>query len=520
MDNRNYNIFFHIHTVSGITISVILYVIFFAGSFAFFRDEINSWQRNESAVPDKVLHVDFDKSVKVLDSAYVLQGRHVWFGRLHMERQSIVNLEPTHDSLAPKKARESHYLYQDSKTLKSQTYDESYALGEFLYRLHFLAQIPYPYGYYLAGFTALFFLFAIFTGVLVHWKKIVSNFYVFRPKEKLKTLWTDSHTALGMIGLPFQFVYAVTGAFFLINILLVAPAVLTFYGGDDNKLYTELGYIPKEYPMANKALQTPVSINAFAEKAQKLWKDFDVMELEIQNYGDANMHIIIEGSIPKSEKFTGTGKAVYKAATGELVFQENPYAQTSYVESVKNILYRIHYGDYAGYALKIISFLLGLLTCFVILSGVMLWLVARKKKNMPEKKRRFNERVVKVYLAITLSMFPITALTFIAVKIYPAAAMDFIYSFYFIGWLLLTVGFLIKNDYAFTNKYALLLGSIAGFTIPVINGILTGNWIWVSLKNNIFQVFFIDAFWIILSVIGLFAFIKVHKHQKSKKASV
>ncbi|RYG94835.1 PepSY domain-containing protein, partial [archaeon] len=35
--------YFHTHTVSGIVISVVLFVIFFAGSFSFFRDEIINW---------------------------------------------------------------------------------------------------------------------------------------------------------------------------------------------------------------------------------------------------------------------------------------------------------------------------------------------------------------------------------------------------------------------------------------------------------------------------------------------
>lgn len=115
-----------------------------------------------------------------------------------------------------------------------------------------MAQIPYPIGYYLSGFVALFFLFAIVTGVLLHWNKIVSNFYIFRPKEKLKTLWTDAHTALGMIGLPFQFVYAVTGAFFMIKLLIVAPAVMALYNGDQDKLYKELEYTDPDYKFENK----------------------------------------------------------------------------------------------------------------------------------------------------------------------------------------------------------------------------------------------------------------------------
>ncbi|HAI43900.1 MAG TPA: hypothetical protein DCM40_40295, partial [Maribacter sp.] len=93
----------------------------------------------------------------------------------------------------------------------TKDYVSSYTLGEFLYRLHFFAQLPHPFGYYLSGFVAFFFLFALLTGIIVHWDKIISNFYVFRPMTKLKTVWTDAHTALGVIGFPFQFVYAVTG---------------------------------------------------------------------------------------------------------------------------------------------------------------------------------------------------------------------------------------------------------------------------------------------------------------------
>lgn len=37
MDPRKYNIYFHTHTISGIFIAALLYVIFFAGSFSFSR---------------------------------------------------------------------------------------------------------------------------------------------------------------------------------------------------------------------------------------------------------------------------------------------------------------------------------------------------------------------------------------------------------------------------------------------------------------------------------------------------
>ena len=511
MNNRNYNIFFHTHTVSGIVISVVLYIIFFAGSFAFFRDDIASWERGESATLSKEIQLNYNQALKVLDSTYDLQGRKISIYQPHNEKKVAISLEATKDSLASKKAREAQFLYLDNATYKTSTYAESYNLGEFIYRLHFLAQIPYPFGYYLSGFIALFFLFAIVTGVLLHWRKIVSNFYVFRPKEKLKTWWTDAHTSLGILGLPFQFVYAVTGAFFMIKLLIVAPAVQFLYQGDQDKLYKELEYTATDYKFENKPLTKTFSINEMVAATKKKWNNFDISHVEIQNYGDTNMHVLVEGEVDYGKKFTAIGKVVYKVATDEIVATKDPYIESSYLDTVKNVLYRIHFGDYGGYGLKIISFALGILSCFVIISGVMIWLVARDKKNIPEKKRRFNEGVVRYYLAICLSMFPVTALTFIVTKVFNPLGQNNMYAVYFISWLLLSIFFILKKDNAFTNRCCLLSGSILGFIIPIVNGIITGNWFWITFTNHQFQIFFVDVFWLFLSAISLYAGFKLKK---------
>ena len=62
MGNRIYNILFHTRTVSGIVISVALYVIFFTGSFSFFRDEIANWERGHTVeIPDEI-QLNFDET--------------------------------------------------------------------------------------------------------------------------------------------------------------------------------------------------------------------------------------------------------------------------------------------------------------------------------------------------------------------------------------------------------------------------------------------------------------------------
>ena len=515
MEKRTYNILFHLHTVSGIVISVALYVIFFAGSFSFFRDEIANWERGHKITVHDQIPDDVDGVLKNLGEAYNLNGRDIEISHYYNERKINVNLGGSKHPEAKDTDKQGAFFYYDTQDTSKGSYQENYSLGEFLYRLHFLDQIPFPYGRYLSGFVAFFFLFALFTGIVVHWNKIISNFYVFRPWQKLKTLWTDAHTALGVIGFPFQFVYALTGAFFLLKVLLVAPNVLALYDGDQDRLFEDLEYNHPVFEYSGQPLEVPIAINGFVQRTKHAWPGFKVTEAHIFNYNDANMHVSISGHLEYSFKFNGIGNAIFRVSDTSLVGQKNPLEITSYLDGVKNTLFRLHLGDYGGLGLRLISFVLGIISCFVIISGIMIWLVARDKKNIPEKRRRFNANVVRFYVSICLTMFPITALQFILVKVFqPTDGKLFIYSTYFVGWLLMTIVFIIKNDNAFTNKWTLISGGILGLLVPISNGVMTGNWFWLAYNKGYQHVLLVDLLWLVLGVVSLWiGFFKLKRKQ-------
>lgn len=504
MDKRSHNIFFHLHTVTGIVISVLLYVIFFAGSFSFFKTDIMAWERAVSATGSEFM-LDVDSTLDSLAQHHNLTGRAIAFYKPEGENRVSISMSAPKDTLLGK---EIPYFYLDTRDRQPYTYERAYSMGEFLYRLHFFAQIPFPAGYYLSGFTSLFFLFAILTGIIVHWRKIVSNFWLFRPREKLKTVWTDAHTVLGTIGLPFQVVYAITGAFFMINVLLVVPSLIVMYDGDQEKLYNDLGFGEPAFVYENRTIANMPRINDLVTKTRQRWSDFKINEVHIFNYGDEGMHVEVGGGLDHSVKFTGVGHVIYKATTGEAVDVEDPHDRTSYLNGVKGAIYYLHFGNYGGYGVRIISFVLGLITCFVIITGVLIWLEARNKKDIPEKRRRFNARVGHIYIAICLTMYPVTALGFIAAQLLPAgigeSRLTALYVAYFVPWLLLSVFFAMKKNNYFTNKYTLLSGAVFGLAIPVVNGIATGNWIWKSLVTNKMDLVVVDAGWVLISLIAFY----------------
>lgn len=536
MNIRKYNIYFHTHTISGIIICAVLFVIFFAGSYSFFKKEITAWQSNTSYFARESQPINYNKLLDSLHQNYNLTGRDI---SLYFQEQTFdayVDMSASKDStLTPKvndaeqgrargrgRSGDGQYFKYNFVREDSKTYQESYDMGEFLYRLHFLAQlnqvpvrIGVPFGYLIAGIVSFLFLFALITGLLLHWEKIVSNFFIFRPWSKVKTVWTDAHTALGVIGFPYQFIYAVTGIVLIFNTAIITPFTYLFYEGKSEKIYQDLDYSDSNvYPYGYHALDRNIDVESYVNRAISLWNDPFIQRVMIKNYGDSSMHIIVEGAANKKDSFSGNGRIVFNVAHDKIVFHKSPIEHISYIDKVRSLIYRLHFGDFGGYAVKIVYFILGIMGCVVIISGILIWLVARDKNNVPAYKRKFNFWLANIFLAICLSMFPITALTLIAVKINSAADQDFIYRFYFYGWLLLSAYYIARRDLKRTNRETILLGSVFSFFIPVANGICSGNWIWKTYATGAIDILFIDVFSIALATIGLISYLKIKQKER------
>lgn len=518
MSNRNYNVFFNTHTVSGIVISFALYVIFFAGAFSLFKEEITIWENGKPISYTQRKNIDYDAILKTLEEDYHLTGRDLQLNFGENEDHIFVYLNASQDTLAVPSAQETHYFSVDINNFERNTYEEHYSLGEFLYRLHFFAQFPYI-GIYLAGFVSLFFLFAIITGVIVHWRKIIPNFYSFNPKIALKRVWTDAHTTLGVIGLPFQFMFAVTGAYFCLSILVLIPANF-LYGGDQQKLMKDLRPDRITYEWQGKTDQDPSSFNAFTSEVANQWEDFHLTRAFIKNYGGANMKYLAMGELEDNKRFVGSGWVLKDVFTNKIEIERNPH-NINYTEDIQRVMGRVHFGDFGGLSMKLVYFVLALISCFVIITGVLIWIEARNKKSMTLNQRLYTAKVGHIYLAICLSMLPVTALAFLFVKFTNGIFQDkqsSIYWFYFIVWLVFILFFRFMRNNYLTNKCSLLLGSVFGFLVPIANGVVSGNWIWKSYQDNQTDILAVDALWLGIATFSFIAYLKTKPGVKDNSA--
>lgn len=526
MNNRNYNIFFHLHTVSGITITIGLFVIFFAGAFTLFRQEIGEWEsgtyQKAHTPASRTGTIDYNRMMdSVVKHVPSLYGRNIYVYSEGTSVKQSIYISGSEDPKADSLGKITYEYEVDPADYVLKNHESDFSFGELLYLLHFYYQLD-RIGYYISGFVALFFFLAIVTGILVHWEKIRSNFYLFRPRQKMKTIWTDAHTALGVIGLPFQFIYALTGCMFGLGIIVASTNALWVYDGDTGKMYDDVLRGENKDTLGSK--QTFVAdYNRMVAKTNGKWSGFKADRLHLAFYGSQTMRVEVSGSEHIRERFLGQGSVIFDAKTGKEKAVKKP-GEMTYYDNVWSAVHRLHYAQFgeigtgSTYLLKVVYFLMAFLTCFVIISGVLIWLEARNKKNIPEKKQRYNRRVGSIYLAFCLSMLPITAAGFIVSKLLPeslsASRESILNGFFFLGWLVLSVLLSLKSDKNFTNRVTLLSGGILGVLIPVVNGISSGNWLWRTWMNGEYGIFSVDLIWLCSGIICLLIVRKITRKSR------
>jgi len=170
--------------------------------------------------------------------------------------------------------------------------------------------------------------------------------------------------------------------------------------------------------------------------------------------------------------------------------------------------------------MKVIYFILSMITCFMIISGVLIWRTARNNIRYTFKRRLFHHRVTKVYLAICLSMFPAFAILFVANKLVPMELLErthLVNTIFFSSWLLLTVIGLFWNKYSQQNRNYLIIGGFLSLIIPLVNGITTGGWIW-NMWGSYQWVALVDLFWLFAGLTTLYlSFFVLKVNQSSDK---
>lgn len=331
---------------------------------------------------------------------------------------------------------------------------------------------------------------------------MIKKFYALKDSNNRKQFWKDAHVTFSFIGLPFQLIYGITGSLLGLSILLLLPSVMLLFGGDQLKVRGIIDpFFSIESPREAVDRTSEVSLNKIYAEFNKNYTDYEANFFRIKNYGMENAIMAI--NIDDKKTLTGDGIVVMDMVGGQelaAIFPENKV----YGNAVFSLLIKLHYATFGGIWLKIIYFLLAMMTCFSIISGVLLWRHARDNKKYTDQQRLFHHRVTKISLAICYGLIPATAILFLANKLIPIDMGDrvfYVNTIFFLSWLLLTIAGSFMDDYAKMFRSLLGITGVLAFAIPISNGIMTGDWIWSPAYAGKIYVAAVDLFWWMFALI-------------------
>ena len=476
------------HAWVGLIISTILFIVFFAGSLSLFRDNIIAWETSPHfSSTANIETFNVDKIISKISKDYQVYDHGYFIIDFPTKEHPITNAYFEELSADNEHIDRNLLLSANGDVVG---YGDGFNWGNFLYRLHVDLHIP-EVGLYFVGVITLFFFVALISGVVIHWRKIFSKFFQYR-KDGKKDKWLDAHNIIGVMGLPFHIMYAFTGLVFNLLIIYQISYALVLYGGDQNKLFAAAGVVDVHLDETN--IDLPVTgINELLATAKKSLGEVNIKRLSIDHFGDESASVTFNGD--DESKFSTRKEVTYHIASGrELYITRDNYDNN--LRGGLSVISSLHFGDFAGYSLRILFFILGIGTCYIILTGNLMWL-EKKAKLRGNKQSPVGLRIVR---AMTTGGFIGTIFAagvgFICARSLPLDMLDRSESisqvFFATLFSALIISLFIKNQTKFAALF-LKLTAITLLATPILDWLLVPEGIKSMLANQHYDVLIVQA---------------------------
>lgn len=355
----------------GIGFGLVLHVMFYAGGYSLFREELTVWQDSSLRSSQAAVEAPLMGSLAPLLDDPAVNTEDVFVSLPSDEHRALaVQLErrderTTSGDDGGDERWETIYLLgpgADRAAPRSQ-------LATILYDLHFLYHPAFPQGMYVAGGMAAVLLVAIVTGVVIHLKDLTRQLHRFRPDGSTRVVWSDAHKVLGVLGIPFQVAFAFTGA-----MMALAPLLLRAYVGPvfTDQAHAERTLWPSaELAPASGVVAAWLPLEELLERARAAVPGLHPDHVHIRHWRDAAGTVSMYGRT--SEPFGGGAEVTVTAVDGAVRGITRSSSETPQ-EAVHRWIYAIHFAWFGGLPLKVLFAALAGAACVTILSGNWIWL--------------------------------------------------------------------------------------------------------------------------------------------------
>lgn len=392
----------YLHTWAGLIFSVLLFLVFFMGTLSVFDNEIDRWMLPETRVAQPA-KVSFER-VALPHLERLAPDAKFWSVQYPHPREPVMRVSWIEDEKFI-----TRYVDVNSGDLLREAGSKG-GTG-FFFPFHYSFHIKWmDIGYWLLAIVSVAMMVLLISGVIIH-KKIFADFFTFRPGRSIQRATLDVHNASSVLLLPFHFVITLSGLIIFVFIYM-KPGMTLLYGNDAGKVVQEAsGGITRGPASIPGKL---ASVDAMVAQAQELWKGGSIRRIAIRNPKDGNATVDVQRR-PLDQVAYDTHAITFDGVTGEVIHRQTG----STAMSVQRFISGLHMTGFDHWWLRWLYFVMGLISCVMIGTGLLLWVEKRRVRH--HKEGRSGYWVVNaVAVAGSIGLVTATLAMLVANKLLPA----------------------------------------------------------------------------------------------------
>lgn len=467
---RNYDL----HSWSGVSLGIFLFIVCFTGSVAVFAlSETHAWEdpaKRISYEQEAPFRETFEAWVEEQDKLGDIEFLSVSWpqpGNPYYTARADVHLEGTeHDH---------EFITQNwhPETLKPISTREA-SMSRWLVRFHIDLKWPAmlggsQVGRFIVGLAGILLLLAILTGLVAH-TKLTKETFTLRFDRSVRLKWQDSHKIIGLWGTPFHAMIGFTGAVLGIVTLLAPVVAVLAFQGDLDALFATVQGPQIEAAGVTAEMISIDDLRAMVHPETGAQPYF----MFAQHYGDANA--VYQGFWPVDKRLITSEAFKISAVTGE------PLPMTS-LESASTLPSRIiaatgplHFGTFGGVALKYLWFFLGLSLAVITALGTMMWIERRQHSSVGNRSDRFYNGLTRLNIGVCTGLGVTTAALFVHNVLYWGDEADrglsIAWAYFGVWFMALAYAFIRARPYQANRELIAVAGGLLVIA-AILNQVMT-----------------------------------------------
>lgn len=359
-----------LHSWAGLICLLPFLLISFTGSLLVFKDEIDSLLMPEfTQVVDKGERLNSNlliRNIRQQLPGYELGSWEILSGnsadRIYLIKHGTDQWYKAH--LNPYTGR-----------VLSQPVNRHHYITDWLVELHYtlLLNDLFTFDENLGtAFTSLFALLLMFLGIsgLVIYRKFWLRVFTLRINQRLLAMLSDLHKMIGTLSAPILLILGLTGGYY--NIAIYVHEWQEHSGGQEH------------YKVSHTLYNTELDFAAMIENKGNYINGFTTTYFVMPS--EPNAPIVLYGRVPTNNfLLSDYGSTLsFNSQTGEFITAYDIREQ-SFLPVMVDTFRKLHFGNFAGLASKLIWCIVGFMPIILGLTGAYLWY--KRKGNKPKRNR-------------------------------------------------------------------------------------------------------------------------------------